>query len=379
MAETNVPITAGSGTNIATFTDASSNRRQVVILGDTSANTAPVDGTNGLAVAIIPALPAGANAIGTVTAVQSTLTSLKGTMTIVDSAGGSATDTTSHAVKILPVTAAGSAIPMDATNGMTVTLSGAIPAGANSIGTVTAAQATIANLKATVTPIDAGGTTIADTTSHSMKILPVTAAGTAIPMDATNGMAVTLITALPAGSAAIGTVTAAQSTIANLKATVTTVDSGGTSMTDTTAHAIKVLQVDSTGANVGTNVAATTDTITAKLATDTIQNGTTALTPKFAKIAVSSSGVNSFIALVGGKKLRCLGFAIMGNGAVNVKFQSHVTPTDLTGLFYIAAAGGGVSMSFNPLGWFETVSGEAMDINLSGAVAVGGVMCYCEV
>jgi hypothetical protein len=174
-------------------------------------------------------------------------------------------------------------------------------------------------------------------------------------------------------------VTAAQATIANLKATVTQVDSGGTAVNDTTAHAVKVLQVDSTGANVATAVAATTDTITAKLATDTIQNGTTALTPKFAKIAVSASGVNSFIALVSAKKLRCLSVVFMGNGAVNVKFQSHVTPTDLTGLFYIAAAGGGACLPFNPVGWFETVAGEAMDINLSGSVAIGGVMTYVEI
>jgi hypothetical protein len=77
MAETAVAITAGSGTNIATFTDASSNRRQVVILGDTSTATAPVDASKGLAVDLTAsgALPAGTNAIGTVTSLPTPTTS----------------------------------------------------------------------------------------------------------------------------------------------------------------------------------------------------------------------------------------------------------------------------------------------------------------
>jgi hypothetical protein len=51
----------------------------------------------------------------------------------------------------------------------------------------------------------------------------------------------------------------------------------------------------------------------------------------------------------------------------------------LTGLSYFAAAGDGEVLSFNPVGWFETVAGEALDINLSGAVAVGGHLTYVEV
>lgn len=67
MADTAIAITAGSGTNIDTRTEATNgNHRQVVVIGDpaTNAGVAPVDATNGLAVQIIPALPAGTNAIG---------------------------------------------------------------------------------------------------------------------------------------------------------------------------------------------------------------------------------------------------------------------------------------------------------------------------
>jgi hypothetical protein len=69
MADTAVAITAGTGTNIDTRTEATNgNHRQVVVLGDpaTNAGVAPVDATNGLAVQVIPALPAGTNNIGDV-------------------------------------------------------------------------------------------------------------------------------------------------------------------------------------------------------------------------------------------------------------------------------------------------------------------------
>ncbi len=67
MADTAIAITAGSGTNVDTRTEASTgNHRQCVCLGDpsTNAGVAGVDVTNGLEVQIIPAIPAGENVIG---------------------------------------------------------------------------------------------------------------------------------------------------------------------------------------------------------------------------------------------------------------------------------------------------------------------------
>jgi hypothetical protein len=69
MADTAIAITAGAGTNVDTRTEATNgNHRQVVVLGDpaTNAGVAPVDATNGLAVQVIPALPAGENLVGLV-------------------------------------------------------------------------------------------------------------------------------------------------------------------------------------------------------------------------------------------------------------------------------------------------------------------------
>jgi hypothetical protein len=42
-------------------------------------------------------------------------------------------------------------------------------------------------------------------------------------------------------------------------------------------------------------------------------------------------------------------------------------------------ANGGVAAAYCPVGHFETAAGEALNINLSGAVAVGGHVVYVEV
>lgn len=123
--------------------------------------------------------------------------------------------------------------------------------------------------------------------------------------------------------------------------------------------------------------AATTDTITAKLATDAIQNGTTALTPKFAAISASTSGDNTVVAAVTSKKIRVLNYTLMANGTVNAKWKTG-TLTDLTGLLYLVA-NTGATPAFSPVGQFETAAGEALTLNLSAAIAVGGHLAYVEV
>jgi hypothetical protein len=39
-------------------------------------------------------------------------------------------------------------------------------------------------------------------------------------------------------------------------------------------------------------------------------------------------------------------------------------------------ANSGASCPGTPWGWFETASGKSLDINLSGAVAIGGELAY---
>ncbi len=112
--------------------------------------------------------------------------------------------------------------------------------------------------------------------------------------------------------------------------------------------------------------------------TSTVYAGATACTPLFSTVVAASSGAATIIAAVGGKQIRVLALQLIANAAVNVKWQSHVTPTDITGLAYLAANGGYV-LPYNPVGWFQTISGEALDINLSASVAVGGFITYITV
>jgi hypothetical protein len=100
----------------------------------------------------------------------------------------------------------------------------------------------------------------------------------------------------------------------------------------------------------------------------TIYNGATALTPKFAAIALSATGT----------AVAVLSANLSASAAVNAKWQSH-TAGDISGLTYFAAAGDNIVLPYNPLGYFETVAGEALDLNLSGSVAVGGGVVYIEV
>lgn len=98
----------------------------------------------------------------------------------------------------------------------------------------------------------------------------------------------------------------------------------------------------------------------------------------YAPITASASGATSVVTATASKKITVQSLLITTNGAVNVKFQSHTTPTDLTGLMYFGANGGAAisSMQDNPGGLFQTNAGEQLDINLSGAVAVGGFLTY---
>lgn len=114
--------------------------------------------------------------------------------------------------------------------------------------------------------------------------------------------------------------------------------------------------------------------------TDKLMNGSTALTPKFAVISASSSGNNNIVAAVTSKKIRVLAYNFIANGTVNAKFQSDGagSPVDKTGLKY-CVVNSGICAPYNPKGWFETAAGKTLDINLSGAVAIGGELVYVEV
>ena len=100
---------------------------------------------------------------------------------------------------------------------------------------------------------------------------------------------------------------------------------------------------------------------------------------KTAIIAASSLGDNQIVAGVTGKRIRVLGFVLSFSGSTNAKWRDGTT--DLTGLEYGAAGAVNVapvtpSVLASGIGWFSTSQGNALQLNLSAAVAVGGFVLY---
>ncbi|MFH0914828.1 MAG: hypothetical protein V1912_00065 [bacterium] len=102
---------------------------------------------------------------------------------------------------------------------------------------------------------------------------------------------------------------------------------------------------------------------------------------KRAAVSAALNGDNAIVAAVTGKKIRVLALHVSAAGAVNGKLRSDVGAggSDITGLHTFAGAGSEWDMSTLGYGWCETDIGEALNLNLSGGVAVAGVVVYAEV
>lgn len=99
---------------------------------------------------------------------------------------------------------------------------------------------------------------------------------------------------------------------------------------------------------------------------------------KYAVIDAAASGDNTLVAAVAAKKIRVLALYMKAAGAVVARLESAAGGTALTGQMNIAA-NGDVTLPFNPEGWFETVAGELLNLELGGAVSVDGCLTYVEV
>lgn len=100
------------------------------------------------------------------------------------------------------------------------------------------------------------------------------------------------------------------------------------------------------------------------------------LEPKFAPISAPNSGVNEILAAVANRKLRVLSLYLVCANTVSVTLKSGTT--GVSGLMSFAA-NSGIVLPFNNVGWFEAADGEALNIDLSGAVVVAGSITYVEV
>jgi hypothetical protein len=99
---------------------------------------------------------------------------------------------------------------------------------------------------------------------------------------------------------------------------------------------------------------------------------------QYAVINVASSGDNTVVAAVAGKKIRVLSLYYMAAGTVTVRFESGASGTALTGVVEHTAQTGAV-LPFNEDGWFETAAGVLLNIELSGNISIDGSLSYIEV
>ena len=99
---------------------------------------------------------------------------------------------------------------------------------------------------------------------------------------------------------------------------------------------------------------------------------------KRAAIDAASSGDNTLVAAVSGKKIRVLAaFFTMTGTAVTIRFEDGADGTALTGQMG-PTAGQTLVLPFNPVGWFETSAATLLNMELSGAQSVDGVLVYIE-
>lgn len=96
---------------------------------------------------------------------------------------------------------------------------------------------------------------------------------------------------------------------------------------------------------------------------------------QYLAIAVAATD-NTLVAAVAAKKIRVVSlFMVASGGANNARFESGTGGTALTGVMNLAA-NGQLPLPFNPAGWFETAVNTLLNLELSAATAVGGVLGY---
>jgi len=89
----------------------------------------------------------------------------------------------------------------------------------------------------------------------------------------------------------------------------------------------------------------------------------------------ATNGDNTLVAAVAGKRIRVLSFLMIASGTVTVRFESGAGGSPLTGQMPLVV-NSGMAPTYNPAGWFITNAGEALNMELSAAVSVDGVLNY---
>lgn len=116
--------------------------------------------------------------------------------------------------------------------------------------------------------------------------------------------------------------------------------------------------------------------------TSAITNAGASLTPKYALANVAASTTDgSVVSAVTSKKIRVLAIAVLaGSTATNITFNTKPGGAgSAKSCLFANGANGGVVLPFNPVGWFETNSGEGLSATTGAGSTTGIQVTYVEV
>ena len=103
-----------------------------------------------------------------------------------------------------------------------------------------------------------------------------------------------------------------------------------------------------------------------------------ALTPKYVAVDVNSSGDNTLIAAVASRRILILGCVLIAAGTVTIRLEDGAGGTALSGQMDLTT-NSGFTLPFSEIGWNKTSVNTLLNLELSGAVKVAGVMTYAEI
>jgi hypothetical protein len=96
----------------------------------------------------------------------------------------------------------------------------------------------------------------------------------------------------------------------------------------------------------------------------------------YAAISANVDGNNTLVAAVAGKRIRVLSLALVASGGVNTaQLQTAAGGIALTGVMDLASDGQ-VILPYNDAGWCECGTGELLNLALTEANVVAGMLTY---
>ena len=97
----------------------------------------------------------------------------------------------------------------------------------------------------------------------------------------------------------------------------------------------------------------------------------------YAAINCATSGDNTLVAAVTGKIIRVMAMHLMSDADVLVRLESGAGGTAMTGIMSLEDTNGRfITLPFSQVGWCQTAASALLNLELSGAEDVDGLLAY---